>query len=151
MRRVQNGSNVCPWNHFLKRKLVSLNPSSSEGREKPVWMHPDNVFATSHPPLHRSVQLSIQELLYRNVQRFRGRLVSKAHRLYVPLNSRRESNQERNLYGCIPITSSRLRTFRPPRSSRVWRLFRWRSQRWSRSLKCSFRIRSSTTYDPVSF
>ena len=34
------------------------------------------------------------ELLCRNVQRFRGGLVSKAHRLCLSLNSRRESNTE---------------------------------------------------------
>ena len=33
-------------------------------------------------------------ILYRNVQRFRGGLVFKAHRLCVSLNSRRESNKE---------------------------------------------------------
>jgi len=49
------------------------------------------------PPweLYRSVQFSIQEqLLYRNVQRFRGGLVFEAHRLCVSLNSRLESNKE---------------------------------------------------------
>jgi len=33
-------------------------------------------------------------LLHRNVQRFRGGLVFKAHRLCVSLNSRLESNKE---------------------------------------------------------
>jgi len=42
-----------------------------------------------------AVQLSISDqLLHRNVQRFRGGLVFKAHRLFVSLNSRRESNKE---------------------------------------------------------
>jgi len=41
------------------------------------------------------VQLSISEqLLHRNVQRFRGGLVFKAHRLCASLNSRLESNKE---------------------------------------------------------
>jgi len=35
------------------------------------------------------------QLLHRNVQRFRGGLVFKAHRLCVSLNSRLESNKER--------------------------------------------------------
>jgi len=34
------------------------------------------------------------QLLHRNVQRFRGGLVFKAHRLCVSLNSRLESNKE---------------------------------------------------------
>ena len=34
------------------------------------------------------------QLLHRNVQRFRGGLVVKAHRLCVSLNSRLESNKE---------------------------------------------------------
>ena len=35
-----------------------------------------------------------EELLHRNVQRFRGGLVVKAHRLCVSLNSRLQSNSE---------------------------------------------------------
>ena len=35
-----------------------------------------------------------EQLLYRNVQRFRGGLVFKGHRLCVSLNSRLESNKE---------------------------------------------------------
>jgi len=35
-----------------------------------------------------------RQLLHRSVQRFRGGLVFEAHRLCVPLNSRRESNKE---------------------------------------------------------
>jgi len=35
-----------------------------------------------------------EQLLHRNVQRFRGGLVFKAHRLCVSLNSRLESNKE---------------------------------------------------------
>ena len=35
-----------------------------------------------------------EQLLHRNVQRFRGGLVFKAHRLRVSLNSRLESNKE---------------------------------------------------------
>jgi len=35
-----------------------------------------------------------QQLLHKNVQRFRGGLVFKAYRLCVSLNSRRESNEE---------------------------------------------------------
>ena len=42
-----------------------------------------------------TVQFSISEqLLHINVQRFRGGLVFKAHRLCVSLNSRLESNKE---------------------------------------------------------
>jgi len=37
-------------------------------------------------------------LLHRIVQRFRGGLVFKAHRLCVSLNSRRESNKEEEGY-----------------------------------------------------
>ena len=45
--------------------------------------------------LYRSVHFSIREqLLHINVQRFRGRLVSKAYRLCVSLNSRLESNKK---------------------------------------------------------
>ena len=40
-------------------------------------------------PLH-----PVAQLLHRNVQRFRGGLVCKAHRLYISLNSRLESNKE---------------------------------------------------------
>jgi len=36
----------------------------------------------------------VWQLLHRNVQRFRGGLVFKAHRLCVSLNSRLESNKE---------------------------------------------------------
>ena len=36
----------------------------------------------------------MRQLLHRNVQRFRGGLVFKAHRLCVSLNSRLESNKE---------------------------------------------------------
>ena len=36
----------------------------------------------------------IEQLLHRNVQRFRGGLVFKAHRLCVSLNSRLKSNKE---------------------------------------------------------
>ena len=39
----------------------------------------------------------IKVLLYRNVQRFRGGLVFKAHRLCVSLNSRLESNKEEKI------------------------------------------------------
>ena len=35
-----------------------------------------------------------EQLLHRNVQRFRGRLVFKTHRLCVSLNSRLESNKD---------------------------------------------------------
>jgi len=42
----------------------------------------------------RMDQPRVEQLLHRNVQRFRGGLVSKAHILYVPLNSRLESNKE---------------------------------------------------------
>ena len=35
-----------------------------------------------------------EELLHRNVQRFRGGLVFKVHRLCVSLNSRLQSNKE---------------------------------------------------------
>jgi len=35
-----------------------------------------------------------EQLLRRNVKRFRGGLVFKAHRLFVSLNSRLESNEE---------------------------------------------------------
>ena len=35
-----------------------------------------------------------KDVLHRNVQRFRGGLVFKAHRLFVSLNSRLESNKE---------------------------------------------------------
>jgi len=38
-------------------------------------------------------------LLHRNVQRFRGGLVFKAHRLCVSLNSRLESNKEEEVMG----------------------------------------------------
>ena len=38
-------------------------------------------------------------LLHRNVQRFRGGLVFKAHRLCVSLNSRLESNKEEERRG----------------------------------------------------
>ena len=40
--------------------------------------------------------------LHRNVQRFRGGLVFKAHRLCVSLNSRLESNKEEKKKGTIP-------------------------------------------------
>jgi len=36
-----------------------------------------------------------EQLLYRNMQRFQGGLVLKAHRLCVSLNSRLESNKEK--------------------------------------------------------
>jgi len=41
----------------------------------------------------RSVSPLGEQLLHRNVQRFRGGLVYKAHRLCVSLNSRLESNK----------------------------------------------------------
>ena len=47
--------------------------------------------------LYSSAKLSIQEQaqeLYRNVQRFRGRLIFKAHIICVSLNSRIASNKE---------------------------------------------------------
>jgi len=40
------------------------------------------------------LELTFDVLLHRNVQRFRGGLVFKAHRLCVSLNSRLESNKE---------------------------------------------------------
>jgi len=44
---------------------------------------------------YRSVQFSVcEELLHRNVQRFRGGLVFKAHGLCVSLNTGLESNEE---------------------------------------------------------
>ena len=45
-----------------------------------------------------------QQLLYRNVQRFRGGLVFEAHRLCVSLNSRLESNKEEE---CPAVFSER--------------------------------------------
>ena len=41
-----------------------------------------------------------EQLLHRNVQRFRGGLVFKAHRPCVPLNSRLESNKEEEFGDC---------------------------------------------------
>jgi len=43
--------------------------------------------------IHEVIMIIVQ-LLHRNVQRFRGGLVFKAHRLCVSLNSRLESNKE---------------------------------------------------------
>jgi hypothetical protein len=47
----------------------------------------------------RSTWFSIREqLLHRNVKRFQGGLVLKAHRLFEPPNSRLESIQEEELF-----------------------------------------------------
>jgi len=43
------------------------------------------------------------QLLHRNVQRFRGVLVFKAHRLYVSLNSRLGSNTEEEETEGVPF------------------------------------------------
>ena len=48
----------------------------------------------SHARLLEEVARFETELLHRNVQRFRGGRVFKAHRLCVSLNSRLESNKE---------------------------------------------------------
>jgi len=40
------------------------------------------------------LELRVEQLIHRNVQRFRGGLVLKAHGLCVSLNSRLESNKE---------------------------------------------------------
>ena len=49
----------------------------------------------THAWTHRAnITCQIKQLLYRNVQRFRGGLVFKAHRLSVSFNSRLESNKE---------------------------------------------------------
>ena len=40
------------------------------------------------------VSFNTRRVVYRNLQRFRGGLVFKAHRLCVSLNSRLESNKE---------------------------------------------------------
>jgi len=43
---------------------------------------------------YRGPHLFVEKLLHTNVQRFRGGLVFKAHRLCVSLNSRLESKKE---------------------------------------------------------
>ena len=43
-----------------------------------------------------------EQLINRNVQRFRGGLISKAHRLCVSLNYRLESNEEEEEDGVVP-------------------------------------------------
>ena len=47
----------------------------------------------------REAQVTSVQLLHRNVQRFRGGLVFKAHRLCVSLNDRLESNKEEEGWG----------------------------------------------------
>jgi len=60
-------------------------------------------------------RFSIEEqLLYRNVQRFRGGLVSKAHRLCVSLNSRLESNKEEEDRGEYRLTRLHFPGAEPP-------------------------------------
>jgi len=49
--------------------------------------------SAGHPP-HPPRKPRREQLLHRNVQRFRGGLVFKTHRLSVSLNSRLESNEE---------------------------------------------------------
>ena len=49
-----------------------------------------------------------EQLLHRTVQRFRGGLVFKAHRLCVSLNSRLESNKEEKKKGAYEVYHSTL-------------------------------------------
>ena len=51
-----------------------------------------------------------EQLLHRNVKRFRGGLVFKAHRLCVSLNSRLESNKEEEDIHSSPLQSRRICT-----------------------------------------
>ena len=67
--------------------------------------------------LYQSVQFSISEqLLHINVQRFRGGIVFKAHRLCVSLNSWLESNKEKEekhlLHSAGEVSQKRLAVLR---------------------------------------
>ena len=55
--------------------------------------------ATVDAPAREAGHLVREQLLHRNLQRFRGGLVFKAHRLCVSLNSRLESNKEEGKQG----------------------------------------------------
>jgi len=56
-------------------------------------------FSAPCPTRRSNPNPTTSQLLHRNVQRFRGGLVSKAHRLFVSLNSRRESNKKKKRRG----------------------------------------------------
>ena len=55
---------------------------------------PDSENKITFSGLEYRDDVAAAELLRRNVKRFRGGLVFKAHRLFVSLNSRLESNKE---------------------------------------------------------
>ena len=60
-----------------------------------VYSNPKNIEVRGLTPRGGGcLQSGTQELLHRNVKRFRGGLVFKADRLWVSLNSRLESNKE---------------------------------------------------------
>jgi len=65
-------------------------------------------------------------VLHRNVLRFRGRLVFKAHRLRVSLNSRRKSNKEEEKSCRRPASSNiqakreKLKGFYLKDKARIW-------------------------------
>jgi len=88
---MQNVALSLSWGHcHVPLQSPGVGDVITSAREAP----PDET-PRERPHGARAKQFSISEqLLHRNVQRFRGGLVFKAHRLCVSLNSRLESNKE---------------------------------------------------------
>jgi len=79
-----------PRHEMLPRRVIPSAIFQQSFRQQ----SPESHSVSNLSKVNGSVDAIAEEMLHINVQRFRGGLESQAHRLWVSLNSRLESNKE---------------------------------------------------------